>query len=46
MMGVSPIMVDGIKLHAFMLKLSELMEEAIAQDDPTARTRDPDYEPN
>jgi hypothetical protein len=31
------LMVDGLKLHAFLLELSHVMEEAIAKDDPNDR---------
>ena len=33
-------MVDGIKLHNFMVALTKVMAAAIAQDDPDAGTRD------
>ena len=38
-------MVDGIKLHNFMVALTKVMAAAIAQDDPDAGTRDAAYEP-
>ena len=40
------ILVDGVKLHAFMTEVSKIMEEAIAVDDPKASARDPAFAPN
>ena len=44
MAGLGGIMVDGIKLHAFLLEVSRLIEEAIARDEPGAGKRET-YEP-
>ena len=45
MAGGAGLMVDGIKLHNFMVALTKVMAAAIAQDDPDAGTRDAAYEP-